>query len=355
MVIVQIGHNCLDQIRHIGEGAATNTLGGNLPEPTLHEVQPGTGSGGKVQLESGMPLDPGFHPRMLVGAVIVHDQMEIEPRWRLSIDLLQETDKLLMSMAGPTVSDHLAVQQVEGCEPGGSAVALVIVSEGAATALLEGQARLGAVKSLDLTLLIHAQHQRLVRRIEIEPDDVGQLLDQVLVAAELEGLEPRWFKAVLLPDALRRGLAQPLSAVHAAGAPVSCLGRGSVQGRLHHGAYFLRRYGRLASRTGSILFKSGQSQGQKTLSPELDRRPRHSQNLGNVLIRNPIGSQGNDLGPHHLAIRQVPASHPGFQGLAFLHSQDDGFSSSAHVQQHSRTNKFCKAIYDSRHYGLKVA
>jgi len=145
---------------------------------------------------------------------------------------------------------------------------------------------------------------------EIEPGDVGQLLDKVLVAAELEGLEQMWFKAVLLPDALHRGLAQPLGAAHAAGAPVSCLGRGRVQGRLHHGAYFLRRYGGLASWTGSILFKSGQPQGQKTLSPELDRRPRHSQNLGNVLIRNPIGSHGNDLGSHHLAIRQVPASHP---------------------------------------------
>lgn len=62
------------------------------------------------------------------------------------------------------------------------------VREGAATAFLERQARLGVVESLDLSLFLHAQHQVLVRGIETEPDDVGQLLDKVLVAAELEVL-----------------------------------------------------------------------------------------------------------------------------------------------------------------------
>lgn len=83
-----------------------------------------------------------------------------------------------------------------------------------------------------------------------------------------------WFKAVLLPDALQRGLAQPLRASHTAGAPVRGMGRGSVQGRLHHGAYFLRRYvaGLRPGRRASCLSQVDQ-QGQEMLSPELDVRP----------------------------------------------------------------------------------
>jgi hypothetical protein len=41
---------------------------------------------------------------------------------------------------------------------------------------------------LDLTFLVDAQDQGLVRRIQIEPDHVGELLQEVLVAAELERL-----------------------------------------------------------------------------------------------------------------------------------------------------------------------
>lgn len=108
------------------EGVATNTLVGKLPEPTLHQVQPGTESGGKVQLQPGMLLEPGSHPGMLVGAVIVHGQMEIEPRWGLSIDLLQETAKLLMSMTRQTVPDQLAAQHVEGCKQSSGTIACVV-------------------------------------------------------------------------------------------------------------------------------------------------------------------------------------------------------------------------------------
>jgi hypothetical protein len=32
---------------------------------------------------------------------------------------------------------------------------------------------LGAIQRLDLRLLIHAQHDRVLRRIQIQPDDVG--------------------------------------------------------------------------------------------------------------------------------------------------------------------------------------
>ena len=57
--------------------------------------------------------------------------------------------------------------------------------------------RLRAVQRLDLALLVHAQHQRLVRRVQVQADHVAQLLDELLVAAELEGLGQVGLEAVL--------------------------------------------------------------------------------------------------------------------------------------------------------------
>ena len=35
---------------------------------------------------------------------------------------------------------------------------------------------------------VHAEHQRLLRRIQIQPDDVADLVDEVRVGADLEGV-----------------------------------------------------------------------------------------------------------------------------------------------------------------------
>ena len=51
-----------------------------------------------------------------------------------------------------------------------------------------GQQGLGAVQSLDLGLLIDAEHYRLVGRIQVQADDVADLFDKERVCGELEVL-----------------------------------------------------------------------------------------------------------------------------------------------------------------------
>ena len=70
------------------------------------------------------------------------------------------------------LADDLAGGDVEGGEQRRGAVALVVVRHGAGAALLQRQPGLRAVERLDLALLVDAQHQRLVRRVEVEADDV---------------------------------------------------------------------------------------------------------------------------------------------------------------------------------------
>jgi hypothetical protein len=54
------------------------------------------------------------------------------------------------------------------------AVPFVVVGDCADAPLLHWQARLGAGERLDLALLIDRQDDGVVRRIDIEPDDVAQ-------------------------------------------------------------------------------------------------------------------------------------------------------------------------------------
>jgi hypothetical protein len=50
------------------------------------------------------------------------------------------------------------------------------------------QVRCGAIERLDLPLLIHAQHDRALGRVEVQPDDVVDLVDEQRVLGQLERL-----------------------------------------------------------------------------------------------------------------------------------------------------------------------
>ena len=79
-------------------------------------------------------------------------------------------------------------------------------------ALLQGQPGLGTVKGLNLTLLIDAEDDRLLGRVEVEPGDILQLRQEVRIAGELKRLLAVWLEAVLLPDALDRRFLSPVTA-----------------------------------------------------------------------------------------------------------------------------------------------
>ena len=109
----------IDQVRDAFEHTATNAFVGDLADPPLDQIQPGPGSGNKVQMEPRMPFEPGFDSRMLVGPGIVDDEMEIVTGGSVRVDFVEKPDKLLMPVTGPAIADHLAVEHAQGCKQGG--------------------------------------------------------------------------------------------------------------------------------------------------------------------------------------------------------------------------------------------
>jgi hypothetical protein len=54
----------------------------------------------------------------------------------------------------------------------------------------EREDRLRPIQRLDLALLVHAHHHSPLRRIEIQPAHVVQLVDEQWIARQLEALRP---------------------------------------------------------------------------------------------------------------------------------------------------------------------
>lgn len=156
-MILQILFDGGDQFGDACETASAKALVGQVPKPSFHEVQPRAGRWNEMQMETGVATEPGFDSWMFVGAIIVHDQMEVELVWCLRVDFLEEPDELLMPMTRHAVANNLSVEHAQCGKQCRGTIAFVIVGHGSATALLQGKAWLGAVQRLNLALFVDRQ------------------------------------------------------------------------------------------------------------------------------------------------------------------------------------------------------
>ena len=100
----------------------------------------------------------------------------------------QELLELDRAMAGVQRADDLAGAEVQRGVEARGAVALVVVGGALGEPGQHRQDRRGAIQRLDLGLLIDAEHDGALGRVEIEPDDVADLGDELRIPGELERL-----------------------------------------------------------------------------------------------------------------------------------------------------------------------
>ena len=170
----------------------------------------------------------------------------------LALDGIEKTDEFLVPVALHAAPDDLALQDVEGGEQGGGAVALVVVGHGGAASLLHRQAGLGAIEGLDLALLVEAEHDGVGRRIDIETDDFLELLGEFGIVGELERAHPMRLQPVPLPDAPHRGRADPYRLGHRRRGPMGRLMRRRLVGQGHDPIDGRSRQGRDARGPGLV-------------------------------------------------------------------------------------------------------
>src|SRR5215470_15023785 len=115
--------------------------------------------GGEVQMDAEMGGQPLVYGKMLVGSVVVANEMQL-PFGVTARQRFQESNELNMGMAREAASMHLAAGDLQRCEQAGGAVAGVVVAHAGWQSRPHRQRRLGAVKRLNLRFFIHTQHQR---------------------------------------------------------------------------------------------------------------------------------------------------------------------------------------------------
>src|SRR5262249_49221480 len=169
-------------------------------------------------------------------------------------DLIEELDELLVTVPRHALRDQPALQHVQRGEQRRRAVALVVVGHRGAPAGVDRQTLLGAVQRLDLTLLVDAEDQRVLRRVEVEADDIEQLLGEVGVVAHLEGAVQVRLQPVGAPDPADQSMIGPERLGEGARAPVGGVGGLLLGGHLDDPANeILALLGRSPAAMGILL------------------------------------------------------------------------------------------------------
>ena len=106
-----------------------------------------------------------------------------------------------MSMARLALTDNLADSYIQRGKQSG-AVPLGIVSLSLRQSWPRGKDRLSAIQRLNLVLLVCAQHDGLVRGVQVQADDVVDLGYELRVRAEFEGFHAVRLEMMFTPDPL---------------------------------------------------------------------------------------------------------------------------------------------------------
>ena len=96
-----------------GEDTATNALLSDQTEEALDLIEPRGRGGGEVQVKAGVLGQPGLNVGVLVGGVVVEDQVEIKCLRRLPVDGPQEAQELVMTVAPHALSDYRTGGDIE--------------------------------------------------------------------------------------------------------------------------------------------------------------------------------------------------------------------------------------------------
>ena len=120
-------------------------------------------------------------------------------------------------------------------------MALVIVRAPLGDARQHRQDRLCTVERLDLALLVDAEHQRAVRRREIQAYDVADLVHEVRIAGELERLRAVRLQAEGAPDAPDRRVRKAAFLGHRAQRPMGGVRRRRAERPLDNLGHLIAR------------------------------------------------------------------------------------------------------------------
>jgi len=220
---------------------------------------------------------------------------------------------------------HDAIEDVEGREQSGRAVALVVVGHGPALAGLDRQAWLGGVERLDLALLVDRQHHGVGGRVHVEADDVLDLLGEGWILGAFDRAQPVGLEVVRLPDALNGPERQTRRLGHGPSGPV-----GELAGRLEAGQrHDLGHHGQGRARLAGLAAAFAQQPLDPALAimvlPASHRRAADAGAARNFRSRRLIRREKDNLGALNVLERPAAVTDDRGQARAVFGGNDHGY------------------------------
>jgi hypothetical protein len=190
---------------------------------------------------------------------------------------------------------------------------------------------LGPIQSLNLALLVHAQHQRVFGRIQAQTDNVFQFLGELGIVADLKRFRAMRFQTVGAPDAAHAGFADADRRRHGARAPVGGVAGLLARGHGHDALRQARTDRGFASGPGRVFKQPRHLQREKSLAPARNSFRCSDHAGGYFLVLLARDRQQHDASAFHHGQRKRPALGLGFQHRSLLRTQRTDWGS-AHPQ-----------------------
>src|SRR5215471_10222729 len=137
-----------------------------------------------------------------MSSVVVQDEMDVEILRDHLIDMVEKTPKPNGAMSPPKLPYDPTGLSIQRGEQRSNAVALVIVCSALNLAWTHRKDGLRTIQRLNLCLLVNAQNQSLVWRVQVKSNDVTNLINEQRVLGQLESLGSVWSKAKRSPDTI---------------------------------------------------------------------------------------------------------------------------------------------------------
>ena len=153
----------------------------------------------EVHVETRMRLQPRFYFGVLVGRVVISDHVDVEVFRCLTVNLTQEPKPFHMRVFALGSGDQLPFQVVQCRKQRDRPVPFVVMRLGPDVADPKRQSGLRPFQGLALAFLIAAKQQRLIRRVQVQTDDVPELLLEPRVVGDLESTYEMGLEVVLFP------------------------------------------------------------------------------------------------------------------------------------------------------------
>ena len=223
-VVVDVSDETLDGF----EGASTNGLAGEDSEPGLDHVEPRRPLGGEVELNPRVGLKPLLDGGCGVCGRVVENDVKVAFGIGAS-QAFHEGEEVISVVCGGAFTDHTPARDFESGVEARESIAAIVVGASLGKTGSDRKHRLSPGKGLNLSLFIHAEHDCIGRRLQVQADDVTDPFFGIGIGRELKGGHLVWLERVSSPNAVNRrvGNASPFREVARApmGRPRPYIGR----------------------------------------------------------------------------------------------------------------------------------